>query len=162
MKRILTFAILVALLVLISIPATAAEDSITINPLGILNEVYIVDYEHTIKGNAALNGCVSSYNSSSDDLSGFSISAGFKQYYESDAQAGKYFGLSATYYDISKAHDIWFVDEGTAFAIMADFGYRYIYESGFTVDFGIGAGCVKREGENRLILSGRVQTGYGW
>jgi hypothetical protein len=162
MKPFLIFVTVIVLIGLTAIPVLASENSITVNPLGILNEVYIVDYEHTIKGDGALNGCVAIYDSSSDDLSGYSFSAGFKQYYESDAQAGKYFGLSATYYDITKAHNIWFVDEGTAFGIMADFGYRYIYESGFTVDFGIGAGCVKRDGENHFLLTGKVQTGFGF
>ena len=162
MKQLLILVTLILLIGLAAVPALAAENSITVNPWGLMNGAYIVDFEHSIEGGGGLNGCVAIYDSDSGDLSGHSLSASFHQYFESDAQGGRYFGLSASYYDVSKAKDIWFIDEGTGYGITFDYGYRRIYDSGFTMDLGFGVGIVKRDDENHLLLTGKLQTGYGW
>ncbi|HBF39093.1 MAG TPA: hypothetical protein DDW50_17465 [Firmicutes bacterium] len=164
MKSVLIFITILAITVLTGLPAQAATDSFTVNPFAMLNDFYIFDYEHTIKGDGSINLGSATYNSSSDGTIGYSFSTGFRQYFESDAQEGKYLGLSATYYDIDKGHEVWWVngDKGDAVAITVDYGYRYIADSGITIELGLSGGCYKQDDQTDVILTARVQAGLGW
>jgi hypothetical protein len=162
MKQVCILLTVIFLMGIIVMPTQAATDSITVNPFAILNGYYIVDYEHTVNGDGSINLGSGTYSSSSDGTFAYTMSAGFKQYFESDAQGGRYLGLSATYFNVDKDHHIWMVDEGEAVAITLDYGYRYIADSGFTLELGLSAGAYKQDDENRLILTARAQAGYGW
>ena len=161
MKRAWILLTVIFLMGIIVLPAQAVG-SITVNPFAILNDYYIVDYEHTINGDGSINLGSGTYNSATDGTIGRTLSLGFKQYFESDAQGGRYLGLSGTYYDVEQGHDIWGVDAGHAVAITLDYGYRYIADSGFTLEFGLSGGMYKQDDENHLILTARAQAGFGW
>jgi hypothetical protein len=47
-------------------------------------------------------------------------------------------------------------------SVTVDIGYRRIFESGLTIDFGAGAGYVKRQNITDFMLEFKVQTGFGW
>lgn len=168
MRIVLVLVTLMLIIGLAVCPVMAADNSVTINPWGIMNGAYIIDYEHSIKGNGALNGCVAIYSLdntnqlSASELSGYSLSGSFKQYFNTESQQGKYFGLNGTYYDIAKAKNVWFVEEGQAASFTVDIGYRRIFESGLTIDLGTGAGYIKRQGITDFMLEFKVQTGFGW
>ena len=164
MKPVLILVIIFVLTGLTVLPAQATTDSFTVNPFAILNDFYIFDYEHTIKGDGSINLGSATYNSSSDGTIGYSLSTGFRQYFESEAQEGKYLGLSATYYNIDNGHQIWGVDgdKGEATAITLDYGFRYVADSGFTIELGLSGGCYKQDDKTDVILTARVQAGLGW
>ena len=162
MKRVWILLTVIFLTGLTALPTQAATDSITVNPFAILNNFCIVDYEHTVNGDGSINLSSGTYQSSSDGTIGYTLGAGFKQYFDSDAQGGRYLGISATYYDVDQGHHIWAVDEGKAVAITLDYGYRYIADSGFTLELGLSGGIYKQDDDNRLILTARAQAGYGW
>ncbi len=162
MKQAWILLTVIFLMGMIALPTQAATGSITVNPFAILNDYYIVDYEHTINGDGSINLGSGIYNSATDGTIGRTFSLGFKQYFESDAQGGRYLGLSGTYYDVEQGHDIWGVDAGHAVAITLDYGYRYIADSGFTLEFGLSGGMYKQDDDNHLIVTARAQAGWGW
>lgn len=141
MKRNITLSLLLAFLLVVSLPITSSaqnyHQAITIEPLQFLyNHVLTVTYEQQIapKNSFTVNAA---YMTLSTWASGLSVGGSYRFYLMQEKERaikGFSFGptISATFWSVDNSY--YNYEGGTAISIGAEANYKWILEDGWTVE----------------------------
>lgn len=165
MKKLLVVLITLLLIVLFTnVTMAAQEQTVTVNPFGLLLGTLNAQYERPIGNEASLlvNGSFLSWELLDDRITGIGVGAGYRKYLGDDDFKGL-FGQGVASVNFVSAPDI----SATAFSIEGLAGFKWIYDQGFTVEAGGGARMMfgKLEGYSGFggfspILA--LSLGYTW
>ncbi len=163
MKKLLVVLVSLLLVVLFTNVAFAAEQTVTVNPFGLMFGIINGQYEKPLGNQDSLLVSGSFYSFKVLDLSytGFGIGGGYRKYFDEDFEG--FFGQGTAEIAFAKAADI----SGTAFGFTGLAGYKWVFSKGFTTEAGIGAGYTSSniEGYNAwggFGLALRLALGYTW
>ena len=159
MKRIATVLLaLVLILSFASVSMAAGDQTITVNPLGILSGVINAQYEKPTGDLSSL--LLSGGFVSIGSVSGFEVGAGYRKYL-GEERSGLFAEGSVAFVSVSAPGA-----SATGFGVRGLCGFKWIFDKGFTVEAGAGAGFVtaQMEGYSYGVFTPtlRLALGYTW
>ena len=165
MKKVLTtISLSLMLLLLVASVSVAAEQSVTVNPFGLLVGTLNGTYEKSLNNHNSflIGGTFYSWTLSGDNVTALGASAGYRKYMGDEDFSG-FFGQGAAGISFASAPEV----STTVFKVTGLVGYKWLFDQGFTVEAGIGGNYIIGELEGYASFGGFIPSillslGYSW
>lgn len=172
--KVISLLIVSVILFGLALPVSAAEHSITINPVLLPFGLYHLDYEVSVSPKSSYNIMLIYYDDDNfiyslgevieamfgdtEDESSYTYGCKIgKRWYAKSAQNGRYYGLEGSYLETTGDRDSHEISIGGCL------GKRRITDSGFTYDLGLNVGYYDNSQEGTgVLVSFSANLGYGW
>ena len=155
---------LVFILLLANVSMAADDQTVTVNPFGLLFGVFNGVYEKSLgnQNSFLVSGSFLSWELLGDKITGMGAGCGYRAYFGEEDFHG-FFGQGTVGVSYVTAPEV----SSTAFDVGALVGFKWLYDHGFTVEAGAGAAMVFGELEGYDNFGGfapalHLSLGYTW
>ncbi|NLM38100.1 MAG: DUF3575 domain-containing protein [Firmicutes bacterium] len=166
MKRVLTLISLSLVLILLvaNVSMAAEEQTVTVNPFGLLFGIFNATYEKSLhhQNSFLINGSYLSWEILGDKITAFGVGGGYRQYLGGEDFSG-FFGQGTAGVVFASAPGV----STTGANVVGLVGFKWIFNHGFTVEAGAGGQMIFGKLEGYSSWSGfspalMLSLGYSW
>ncbi|HBT17887.1 MAG TPA: hypothetical protein DEB05_13145 [Firmicutes bacterium] len=152
---------LILTLLCANLSMAAGDQSVTVNPFGLLFGQLNGQYEKSLgnQGSFLVNGSYISLSYNEKKITGIGVGGGYRKYLGDEKFSGFFAQGTGNVYFVSIPDD-----SSTIFGISGLAGFKWLFDQGFTVEAGAGVNMVfgNVEGYNGLGPALALSLGYTW